>query len=352
MATKRSSAKKKHAVKSTSSETLAVTKTQWTLKSFVNAFGIKGKAAWNIIISLGPRALALWPAGSRNLLNHQTGKEAIAGWKNALDRETANFAEVEKNLIARIPEAKAEELIEIQQKIEFLRGLRCQGNVVSKALTHLATKPDSLPSLPKSEGDSSNNEKQSTEISEHWFDHFNRFARQRNEPWRELLLARALAAESENPGTISSRLLWILGTLEPSKFEVLSTLLDLSATIAGAPIIPGDNIHQNLNPIPGFQNSKRRLTNLATSLSDSGLLHEYDTVHFFEKDETILASYDTESYNISCNDLNGYVAGIIFTDLGSSLAKLYDPSPNDFGRKIFDHWIKDLIPSRYSIKKC
>lgn len=352
MATKRSSVKKKKASATAESSTaLTVPGSPWTMKACMAVLGAKGAAAWNVVASLGPRALALWPAASKNLLSHQMGKDAIAGWRNALDRENADYAEVEKVLISKVPTASPEERVEIQQKIEFLRGMRCQGNVVAKALAHLATKPDPTPSLQPPQTDLPGSETQGAVISEHWTDHFNRFARQRNEPWREQLLARALAKESENPGSVSSRLLWILGTLESEKFECLAALFDLATMVNTSPIIPGENVWFDNKPIPGLDLPKMTLGVVMAALSDTGLIQSINIVRNISKDETIKASYDGLIYSITCKDFNDHFSGILFTSLGGSLASLYDQTPNDYGRKLFKDWIENLLPSRYTITK-
>jgi Protein of unknown function (DUF2806) len=59
-------------------------------------------------------------------------------------------------------------------------------------------------------------------ISDHWIDKFNQLARSKNEEWRQDLLSRALAAEAANPGSISPRALWLIGTLEEDKFQAFS----------------------------------------------------------------------------------------------------------------------------------
>ena len=94
-----------------------------------------------------------------------------------------------------------------------------------------------------------------------------------------------------------------------------------------------------------------RFSQIPIALSDVGVLENHDIVVCLNRGERIVASYDGEAYNITCNDLDGRANGILFTSLGRSLAKLYDQTFNDFGRKLFKDWITDLPPSRYSVSK-
>src|SRR5690606_9903590 len=89
--------------------------------------------------------------------------------------------------------------------------------------------------LPKSSNETKEPEKV---ITDHWTDKFNELSRCRNEPWRKELLARALAAESENPGTVPPRVLWVIGTLEEEAFRSFQSILNICSLIGLQLMIP------------------------------------------------------------------------------------------------------------------
>lgn len=318
---------------------------QFSFSVLATALGAKGKVIWNVLSSLGPRSIALFRTGSANLLRHRLGENAISGWKDALSREIEDYSRVENEILKQIPDAKPEEFPEIQQKLEFVRALRCHSRTVERAVTILSERPEiglSKSSIAKI-GDESHS---GAAISEHWMDHFNRLARQRNEPWREQLLARALIGEAEIPGSISPRLLWLLGTLEAAKFEHLAALLDLAATIEGIPVVPGDYVrHSKIT----FDGKKRSVGALAIFLSDVGLVEDENVVRVYDQGETFLASYENENIRLICDHPDGKIGGVRFTSLGIALATLYDASPNEDGRSLFKSWRLDLLPSYFKV---
>jgi hypothetical protein len=84
-------------------------------------------------------------------------------------------------------------------------------------------------------------EDKETSIEAHWIDRFNEQAKIRLEPWRQDLLARALAVESIVPGEVPLRVLWTIGMLDYQKFQALNAFFDLCSVIDGQYVIPSHN---------------------------------------------------------------------------------------------------------------
>ena len=179
-------------------------------------------------------------------------------------------------------------------------------------------------------------------------DKFSELARAHNEPWREDLLARALAAESAFPGTVSPRALWLLGTLEERVFNAFATLLDLASSLAGGLMIPH---HQS------FANRSIPNCSLGENVSIGNLIYQLDEVGLFadalttsrtaRKDSAFMAGYGSTSFVVRCIGEDLAISGVIPTGLGASLASFYQPKHNPLGKEIFDAWITSLDKTQF-----
>lgn len=68
-------------------------------------------------------------------------------------------------------------------------------------------------------------------LSPHWLDLFQQFARTKNEPWRQMMLARCLAQENANPGVVSIRTVWNIAMLETREFQDIQDFINYSARL-------------------------------------------------------------------------------------------------------------------------
>lgn len=211
-----------------------------------------------------------------------------------------------------------------------------------------------LPYFPEqnSKDNTGNKESADSVISDCWLDRFNEFAKLSNEPWREDLLARALAKEAESPGTVSPRALWVIGTLEEDIFHAFAALLNVSINVGGTLLIPDGSIAAIDNIIPGVAlETDVGIGNLMYTLSDIGLVSDPRTTKTFSKGLVAYAEYGTEKHSIKCKDVDLYIKGIIYTPLGNSIASFYDANNIDLGYEILQGWIGSLHKINFEINK-
>jgi hypothetical protein len=146
---------------------------------------------------------------------------------------------IKKKLLERFIVADPEERVRVRRDLDEIDASLRQLKIGIQALKY----------LPASTGQTPPPAKPLPEVSAHWMDKFSELARAHNEPWREDLLARALAVEPSAPETVSPRVLWLLGTMEEKLFDALATILDLCSAIGDTLIIPAHNPF-NERPIP------------------------------------------------------------------------------------------------------
>lgn len=188
-------------------------------------------------------------------------------------------------------------------------------------------------------------------ISGHWMDQFNDLVRRRNEEWRARLLTDALVQEAEVPGKISPRVLWLLGVLEPEKFDCLAALLNVASLVDRKPMIPGQYVQLNRGIVPGLERQAWTVSHATAALSDTGLVHASGVTLDLEQGETVVASYRKRRVEVTAVGLNSKISGIHFTSLGIVIAGLYQPSQNVFGQTLFEGWLSELSRSEYSVKE-
>ena len=167
-----------------------------------------GKTAFNIVKSIGPFLISQSEIVSDSYVKHQAKLASVEIGKELIIDEAKTLNDVRKQLLTKFTESNAEDRIRIKKDIEYIEGNLRQLNIGQKALSYLPP--------PK---DKKTEDQTSPEIIPHWMDKFNELARVRNEPWREELLARALATEASSSGTIMPRALWLIGTLEEHLFH-------------------------------------------------------------------------------------------------------------------------------------
>ena len=103
--------------------------------------------------------------------------------------------------------------------------------------------------------------------------------------------------------------------------------------------------------VPGLEKRKWNTSMAAVALADTGLMAASDVGLSLEKEESIEVSYDGKRIELTSLGLDGRVMGIMFSSLGNGVASLYKATPNALGHELFDRWVADLIPARYSVKR-
>jgi hypothetical protein len=226
----------------------------------------------------------------------------------------------------------------VQRDLEYIQTRKREIDIKYSALCDLASTP------ARGKGTNINQS-----ISGHWMDQFNELVRRRNEEWRALLLKDALVQEAEEPGRISPRVLWLIGLLEPEKFECLAALLDIAAKINEIPAVPGETLRLKRGIVPGLEEKRFTINHASTSLMDTGILQDSNVAMMFDQGDKITAAYHNERLQLTAVGLNARVSGIHFTSLGQTIAGLYKPSPNAFGEKLFTEWIKELSRNEFAV---
>jgi hypothetical protein len=234
--------------------------------------------------------------------------------------------------------AEPEERFRIERDLKDISASLQQFNVAVQALNYISPNERNTASAPGSEDAPAH-----AEVTQHWMDKFSELARAHNETWREDLLARALAAESDQPGSVSTRALWLLGTMEETHFVAFATILDLCSIIEEGIIIPSHNGF-NLRPIPDCPlGPDTSLGYLIYLLGDVGLLSDTSSTNMaIDKGKQFIAAYGSSRIRIDCQSQNLIISGVIPSTIGNSVAFFCDRKPNALGKEIFDAWLASL----------
>lgn len=235
------------------------------------------------------------------------------------------------------------------ERIRIKRDLR----EVDEAMRVLGIGEKALSYMPTVNEEVNKDTNSKNEISESWIDRFNELAKLNNEPWREDLLARALAKEADSPGGVSPRALWLIGTLEENLFHAFASLLNVSSWIASGFMIP--NGGKSVNKITLSDcvlGEKIEIGNLVYMLCDAGLIADtLTTASTIKKGGIVFARYGDEEYVIVCTNADLIVRGIIYTNLGASIASFYEAKANKLGYEIFHNWLDYLNKNNFEITK-
>jgi hypothetical protein len=298
------------------------------------------KAVWNTIRTVGPFVVAQSDQASQALARHNARLAMVEAGEDFLKQELANYAEASKELLSEYGEATPKKKLQIQKDLEYFDQRVRQINIGVLAIGYAQTNADD-PGTAKSTAQE--------EISPHWMDKFNELARVRNEDWRENLLARALAAESVSPGSVSPRTLWFLGTLEESMFRAFATLLDLCTAFDKTLVIPSPDPFRD-RPIPGSSDSQEAtIGKLLFLLSETGVLANTVTTRLTVYKGTRVARYGSECYLIESPETDLEVQGVLLSGLGQSVASFCERKFNPLGKEIVETWLKSLGRTKHTI---
>lgn len=292
------------------------------------------KSALRLVKSVGPFLISQSAKASESMAEHQLRLARVESAREFMVTEAKAISDVRANLRARYYEAEPEDRVRLKRDIEESERELRRLHVIYAALEKL---PPDDPNEPESETNA-----EEVQISPHWLDKFNEFAKAQNEPWRRDLLASALAIEAKEPGAIGPRALWLIGTLDEYLFQGFASLLDVSTVLAGGYLIPKHNDFNN-RPIPECAlGPNKAIGNLIFLLSDLGLFGDVMTSQKqIPEGARVLAQYGHRRVLITTKK-KMVVNGVIPTTLGTAIARLYTPRPNLLGQEIFESWCKRL----------
>ena len=295
------------------------------------------KSTLNVIRSVGPFLISQSDKASEALARHQARVGTVEAGKEILLQEIHTYSDIKKKLLERYVDADSEQRIGIRRDLDEIGASLRRLNIGIQSLNYLPTSGDQAPPaapLP--------------EVSAHWMDKFSELARARNEPWREDLLARTLAQESSTPGTISPRLLWLIGTMEGEPFHAFATILDLSTRMNGHLMIPGYKAFLEHHVPDCTLGDNVSIGNLLFKLNDIGLIADIATsFRLFRIGDHYIVAYGSTCLTIFCKTNDLRIFGIIPSELGRSLSLLYQPKFNVLGQRIFDAWIESLDTTKF-----
>jgi hypothetical protein len=299
-----------------------------TMSNWIAKVSDAAKSVENVIRSIGPFLISQCDSASEACARHQTRLASVKAGNELLIAEGHALSDAKKELLLRYASsAEPEERFHLKRCIEDISASLRQLKVGVQALNYISPNERNTASAPGSEDASAH-----AEVTQHWMDKFSELARAHNEPWREDLLARALAAESDQPGSVSTRALWVLGTMEETHFVAFATILDLCSIIEEGIIIPSHNDF-NLRPIPdcplGPDTSLGRLIYL---LGDAGLLSDTSSTNMaIDKGKQFIAAYGSSRIRIDCQSQDLIIRGVIPSTIGNSVAFFCDRKPNALG---------------------
>lgn len=295
-----------------------------------------GRTSWNIVKSVGPVTIAQFDKISKKYAQHEGRLANVEAAKEIIVNEAKSLSEVRADLLKMEVKATGPKRYQIREQLEYVEGCMRQMTIAGKTMTYLPASEEGKINEPEKE------------ISEHWIDKFNELARARNEDWRAELLAKALAKEAAEPGTVSSRVLWILGTLEETVFKDFAALLELCSEIDGALLIP--RVKRDISPIlVPWCGENVKVGNLIAALSDVDFLSPTTTIHRYEKGVGFNAKYFQSEYRIECKEGVIKIGGVILTSLGDSIACFCERNYRSEAEQLFKKWIESLNKEKCEI---
>jgi Protein of unknown function (DUF2806) len=318
--------------------------TNWLVKAADTA-----KSSWNVVSSVGSILISQSDSMSEAYARHLSRCEAVEAGKELLMQEIQMYTEIKKDLLKRWVTASALERIQLKKDVEEISSSLGQLNVAIKALGYISSEKEEQPkTLAVVDGVTIEHSQQ--EVTQHWLDKFGELTRTHNEPWREELLARALAKESSAPGTVPARALWLLGTLEEKQFIAFATILDLCSVIDDGLAIPS-HLPFNNRPIPNCvldPNDKVSIGHLIYRLQEVGLLADPNDSFMQASKASFIAAYDTIKVSIDASKGDFQIRGVMLTNLGESVAGFCERKFNSLGKEIFDAWLNSLKQTTFS----
>lgn len=303
----------------------------------------KAKALWRIVKAAGPLLIAQSARLSEAYAQHNLRLAEVEAIKELMIGEANIITEVRKKLIDKYLDASPEDRLRLRQDIAMAEKDLRQLGIYHKAIEH-------LPENQNTTGSASTEESLNpTPEYKAWQDAFNDYARKQNEPWRVELLARALALESQTPGSIGQRALWFIGTIDDREFHAFAALLNISINLSGNYVIPNFQQYVQRQISNYFNATGNEVGQALFIVSNLGLYGDMlQSVKRFKEGQVILAQYGNRQV-IAKIKQEVLVSGVLPTALGDTISKLYEPAINELGLTIFNDWINSLKPAHIEI---
>ena len=282
-----------------------------------------------LIGACGPWAAGLSDEASKRMAQHRARQAAVDVLREALSAEVKTLAKAREELLLRRAKAKDVERVRIDNDLKYITEEARKCRVYKVAF-------DYAPQAEQTEEP----EQSKIALDEVWLDRFHEAARKCNEEWRVDLLAKALTEESKEPGRLGLRSLWLIGTMEERLFHAFSELLDMFLLFDGNWFIPDEDYatdYEVNNPKLG----KLSLGQVIFLTAEVGLVGDPQMSGYSWKESPMEVSYADKKFEYS-PDLPRWDKGVVLTQVGTQIARLHAPKPNNVGTRIFDNCRKRL----------
>jgi hypothetical protein len=292
--------------------------------------------AWTWFSKAGPYLIAQSDTASQRWADHKGKVASIEALASLMLEEGKSAAHVKEELIKQLVGADAVKAAQIRATMREVDASIRTVHVLSRATQELNR-------LPPVAGDFTGEER---ELNAHWADRFFQLARDQNEEWRVGLLAKALAIETSEPGSLDLEVLWTIGTLSEKSFHALAHVLDVSVDTNDGPFIPyvSAQLFAETEVSDCLVKNCHQYGHILLVLTECGLLHnpgpggpvkdfQINEIEKFRYSSRTVRAKTTKSTNLN---------GFILTSTGRSLAKLYAPKEIPLGLKIYEDFIARL----------
>ncbi len=308
----------------------------WLVKA-----GNVARTSWNIVKSVGPILIAQSKKGTDAYVELKGKMAGIEAAKELMMDEGKMLIEVRKGLLEKYTEADGSERLRINRDLEYILRRSRELNIKAKAISYLS---EAEKVKERAEG--------AEDISEHWMDKFNELAKARNEDWRGELLAKMLATEAAAPGSVTTRSLWLIGTLEEKLFDAFASILDVSSRIGVHLIIPKGRSEVLGRVVPSCALGENiEVGKLLYMLEETGLVADIDKARLtFTAQALFAAHYFRNEYKVRCKGEPLEVKGVVLTETGDSITRFYERKYNKLGAEIIQDWVASLNKEKFEVE--
>jgi hypothetical protein len=289
-----------------------------------------------VMRALGP-LISLSQEASEKYAEHQMRLAKVEVAKESMLLEVRMYADIKKQLVEEFVKAEQAERLHIRKKIKEIDQEVRKIGVYQQAVNVLETTPqETSPQLLLE------NNQQQEDAYTAWIDTFNDYAKKQNEPWRQDLLAKALAKEATHPGSIGQRALWFIGTIDERSFNAFAALLNVSISIAGSYVLPNQGEHLEKVVSTAVLGAEMKLGNVIFQINDLGLIGDLmSTQKIFQQEAILPISYGTSHALIQLKQ-ELRISGVILTSLGDTIASMYKPQIDPLGSEIYAKWLETV----------
>ena len=303
------------------------------IPKWISTAGERVKGAWRIASSVGPALV------SDKIVSHSARMAEVGFLSSLLQKEAESLGAVRAKLWSRYGNCTGEKRWRILNELRQLDADMRRVGIINKAFLYF---PETATGGSSKTHDGP--------INGHWLSVFQQLSAAENEPWRQDLLARALAIEATKPGSISARALWNIGTFTEMTFHSLAYILDCCTWIRSSdgfqtPIIPCRVPWLSGQLTKGFNATREyKIGSLIFYLQECSLLGDVFNCFSDLLGDTYDIIYADQSFKFIWPEENGRypIPGLMPSGLGREIALLYTPQRRDLGQDCYNNLVTSL----------